>query len=75
MRGGGGRGWGISQGMVCLKKCAKSAKTGCGKSRDRTGKTYPFDKLPRQAGAGRAGSQGLKPDVSSIIYGPTKVVP
>ena len=31
-------------------------------------KTYPFDKL-------RAGSQGLKPDVVSIIYGPTKVVP
>ena len=32
----------------------------CGKIRDGTGKTYPFDKLPRQAGAGRAGSQGLK---------------
>jgi hypothetical protein len=32
------------------------------------GKTYPFDKL-------RAGSQGLKPDVFSIVYGPTKVVP
>jgi hypothetical protein len=42
--------------------------TGCGKMRDRAGKTYPFDKL-------RAGSQGLKPDVFSIIYGPTKVVP
>jgi hypothetical protein len=42
--------------------------TGCGKIRNRTGKTYPFDKL-------RAGSQGLKPDVFSIIYGPTKVVP
>jgi hypothetical protein len=42
--------------------------TGCGKIRDRAGKTYPFDKL-------RAGSQGLKPDVFSIIYGPNKVVP
>jgi hypothetical protein len=35
---------------------------------NRSGKTYPFDKL-------RAGSQGLKPDAFSIIYGPTKVVP
>jgi hypothetical protein len=43
--------------------------------RDQAGKAYPFDKLPRPAGAGRAGSQGLKPDVFSIIYGPTKVVP
>jgi hypothetical protein len=34
--------------------------TGCGKIRDRAEKTYPFDKLPRQAEAGRAGSQGLK---------------
>jgi hypothetical protein len=29
--------------------------------------TYPFDKL-------RAGSQGLKPNVFSSLYGPTKVV-
>jgi hypothetical protein len=43
-------------------------KTGCGRMRDRAGKTYPFDKL-------RAGPQGLKPDVFSIIYGPNKVVP
>jgi hypothetical protein len=38
------------------------------KNWDRAGKTYPFDKL-------RAGSQGLKPDVFSILYGPTKVAP
>jgi hypothetical protein len=41
--------WGVRGGVA-----------GCGKIRDGTGKTYPFAKLPRQAGAGRAGSQGAK---------------
>jgi hypothetical protein len=39
--------------------CGRSARWR-GKIRDGTGKTHPFDKLPQQAGAGRAGSQGLK---------------
>jgi hypothetical protein len=41
------------------------------KNSGRDRKTYPFDKLPRQAGAGRAGSQGLK----SLRENPHCVVP
>ena len=48
-------------GCLCLKQAAEKLAFGAGE-------TYPFDKL-------RAGSQGLKPDVFPIAYGPTKVVP
>jgi hypothetical protein len=38
------------------------------KIRDRTRKTYPFDKL-------RAGSQGLKPSSARVVYGTAEAVP
>ena len=41
---------------------------GCGEIRDRTTKTYPFDKL-------RAGSQGLKPSSARVVYGTAEAVP
>jgi hypothetical protein len=45
---------------VVMKNAVSAAKQAADKFGNGTGKSYPFDKLPRQAGAGRAGSQGLK---------------